>query len=77
MTSEMGPIRSGEAYSLEEFQRLIGQAKTAIRSFRLQGLRVIRAGNRRYILGRDWIAFLDRLGKRLQGDPEEMGRSPG
>lgn len=70
-TSGLGSIQADAAYPYEEFQRLTGQGRTAMRSFRMQGLRVIRAGNRRYILGRDWMRFLDSLASGGQAESED------
>ena len=63
-TSDMGSIHADAVYGFEQFQKLTGQGRTALRSFRMQGLRVIRAGNRRYILGSDWIEFLKQHASR-------------
>ncbi len=63
-TSDMGPIHADAVYGFEQFQKRTGQGRTALRSFRMQGLRVIRAGNRRYILGSDWIEFLKQHASR-------------
>jgi hypothetical protein len=68
--SALGCIQADAAYPYEEFQKLTGQGRTAMRSFRMQGLRVIRAGNRRYILGRDWLAFLESLANSKSDDQE-------
>lgn len=70
---EIGSIHSDAVYGYEEFQRLTGQGRAAMRSFRMQGLRVIRAGNRRYIFGRDWLTFLDSIAQRASLEPNANG----
>ena len=67
----LGSIQADSAYGFEEFQKLTGQGRTALRSFRMQGLRVIRAGNRRYILGRDWLNFLESIASKSGSDLSE------
>lgn len=56
----LGIIRAGESYPLSIFSRLAGLGPAALRSARRQGLRVCQGGGRRWVLGRDWIDYLDR-----------------
>lgn len=54
----VGVISAGEAYSLPVFKSRTGQSDTAIRTARRKGLPIRYSGNRAYILGADWLAFL-------------------
>lgn len=56
-----GAIRAGEAYDVAEFLRRVGWKRSALRSARANGLRVILAGGRGYILGDDWLSYLRQL----------------
>lgn len=58
--SEMGPIREGECYPLELFKRNTGLSVWAFREAKRAGLKVRRVGRRGYVLGADWLAFLNR-----------------
>lgn len=54
----VGVIRADEAYTLEEFKRRVGFQNAALRRARRAGLRLLREGKRKYVLGRDWIDYL-------------------
>lgn len=54
----VGVIRADEAYTLEEFKRRVGFQDAALRRARRAGLRLLREGKRKYVLGRDWIDYL-------------------
>lgn len=57
-----GVIDSGAAYTLAEFGRRCQLGERGLRSLRRKGLRVVRvAGGRGFVLGRDFIALLDRI----------------
>jgi hypothetical protein len=60
------PIRVDEAYSLAEFLRRVGWRRGALSTARREGLRVVTAGGLSYVLGSDWIRFLDQRGQRQQ-----------
>jgi hypothetical protein len=64
----LGTILADAVYAYEDFQRLTGQGRAALRSFRMKGLRVIRAGNRRYVIGGDWLKFLQQLASNTPSD---------
>ncbi len=53
-----GVIRLDEIYSLGEFQRRSGLKSWAIRTARRNGLRIIKTGNRLYVRGADFNAFI-------------------
>lgn len=56
---ELGEITADAAYALREFQRRTGMADTALRHARQRGLRVRAVGRKRFVVGADWIAFLE------------------
>lgn len=55
----VGPIEPHVLYPLEDLQARSGMGKTALRSARRAGLRVRYAGNRAFVLGSDFIKWLD------------------
>lgn len=55
------PIDPAKVYPLEIFKRVSGQSDWALRQARRGGLRVTKAGRRKYVRGSDWIAYLDGL----------------
>ena len=57
-TDGLGPIEPATLYPLAEFQRRTGWGRHAIRKARGDGLTVHRAGNRAYVLGRDFIDYV-------------------
>lgn len=54
-----GVIRESESYTVAEFRRRAGLGDFAFREVRRAGLRIIAVGKKRYVLGKDWIAFLN------------------
>ena len=52
------PIEPGTLYPLAEFQRRTGWGRHAVRKARGGGLTVHRAGNRAYVLGKDFIDYV-------------------
>ncbi|QDV18735.1 hypothetical protein Pan153_33960 [Gimesia panareensis] len=56
---QCGEISSGASYTLSEFSSRTGLKRDAIRSARRNGLRVVYRHNRGYILGRDWLSYID------------------
>lgn len=52
-------VREDEIVPLADFARRLGLGPSAMRTARRQGLRVRRIGRRKYILGRDLIAFFE------------------
>jgi hypothetical protein len=57
-----GAISEMEVYPINLFMALTGWSKGALATARRAGLRVIVAGGRRFVLGRDFVSYLDRLG---------------
>lgn len=64
MTKELqtlGEIRADVVYPLPVFQRLAGLSSWATRQARRNGLILKLVGRRKFITGRDWLAYLDSL----------------
>lgn len=59
---ECGEITSSASYTLSEFSKRTGLKRDAIRAARRDGLRVVYRHNRGYILGRDWLKYIDSQG---------------
>ncbi|HAH48095.1 hypothetical protein [uncultured Gimesia sp.] len=57
--SECGEISQDACYTLAEFTSRTGLKRDALRAARRNGLRVVYKHNRAYIMGRDWLAYLD------------------
>ena len=52
-------IESDTAYGLDEFRRRTGlEAEHSFRKAKRAGLRIARLGRKQYIVGADWIRFL-------------------
>ncbi|MEZ6038895.1 MAG: hypothetical protein R3C20_00215 [Planctomycetaceae bacterium] len=66
-TRELAPIEDGVTYPLDEFTRRAGLGRHAMREARAKGLKVIRLGNRAYVRGSDFNAFLGQL-ERTEGE---------
>lgn len=58
-------IRAGEAYPLPVFKRISGLRDAAMRAARRNGLPIRKVGTRSYILGDDWLRFLQRCPARV------------
>jgi len=72
--SVCGEISIDSSYTLEEFQARTGLKRDAMRGARQKGLRVIYRHNRGYVLGRDWLAYLDMQAK---ADEAKIANAPG
>jgi hypothetical protein len=57
----LGPICPEQVYPLSLFLRLTGLSNCAIREAQKNGLRTTKVGRRRFISGRDWHSYLERL----------------
>jgi hypothetical protein len=57
-----GAISEHEVYPINLFLALTGWSKGALQTARRAGLRVVVAGGRRFVRGRDFSDYLDRLG---------------
>ena len=59
MSHVSDPIRPGEVYRLEEFQKRAGLGRAAMRAMRNRGLRVKRIGKFAFVAADDFLALLD------------------
>lgn len=55
---QLGAIRADETYPLPLFQRLTGLSAWALRTARREGLKMRTVGRRRYVIGADWLTYL-------------------
>lgn len=53
----------GAQYLLNDFMKLVGLGRHAIREARRNGLRVLRAHGRVYVNSDDWFEYLNRVAK--------------
>ena len=67
-TEGPGTISSGEVYRLDEFRRRTVWEKSALRTARRSGLRVIYFKNRGFVRGSDFLAFLDEVARNENGE---------
>lgn len=51
----------GAQYLLDDFMKLVGLGRHAMRAARRNGLRVLRAHGRAYVNSDDWFAYLEKL----------------
>lgn len=56
-------IRADECYPLPVFKKLTGMGAAALREARRKGLPVRRIGLRAFVLGRDFMEFVENHGK--------------
>lgn len=54
-----GVIARDEVYTLDEFRERVGWSDHALRTARRNGLTVICTNGRGYVLGSDFLAYLD------------------
>lgn len=60
-TPQTGEIRPDVCYPLRTFMQLAGLGRHAMRSARRKGLRVRRTANRAFVMGADWMEYLQRV----------------
>lgn len=63
------PILSDAAYPLEVFRAASGMQDWSMRKARRSGLRVVYVGGRGWVLGKDWIAYLEQHGRSEGRNP--------
>lgn len=61
-------------YPLRDFRRLAGLGDFSMRKLRRQGLRILEADRKQYVLGQDFLDFLLRQGGRNDTRPDEAHR---
>ncbi|MCH2212846.1 MAG: hypothetical protein MK110_16200 [Fuerstiella sp.] len=62
MLSTLQPVEADVAYPLPLFMSITGQGRNALAQARRDGLTIRKRGNRKYVLGSDWIEFLQSHG---------------
>ncbi len=63
-----GVVETGRAYSLTAFRKASGLGTAALREARRTGLVVRRVGVRSFVLGRDFLDWLERNGRVVGQD---------
>lgn len=53
--SALAPIEPDVCYPLRIFEEMTGQGRAALATARRKGLPVRKIGNRKYVVGRDWL----------------------
>ncbi len=56
--SRASPIRIDEVYTLADFQRRTGLGRNGMRTARKRGLPVRQCGRKKYVVGAEWVSFL-------------------
>ncbi len=67
-----GVIRADEVYTVSEFRKRSGLGDFAFRKVRQSGLRIVDVGKKRFILGTDWIKYLNEIGKDVAATPSDL-----
>ena len=64
----LGEIRADVCYPLESFKAVSGLNKSSLAAARRRGLRMLREGKRTFIIGSDWLNYLDRNARVVNPD---------
>src|SRR5689334_23059542 len=74
-----GVIEPGSLYTLSEFSARTGLGEWALRQARRKGLRMVRVGSAKFILGADFVAYINRVnGTTTDTQSQHAGpREPG
>lgn len=72
--SMLQPIQANCDYPMLVFLQFTGLTTATVRKCQLQGLRVRRRGNRRFVSGEDWLAFNRQRDGDQGGDVEGGGQ---
>ena len=57
-----GAIGANDLYTIDELRRRLGLSSWSVRRARRRGLRTFKIARRRYVLGKDFIAYLEGAG---------------
>ena len=68
-----GIVESGKSYPIKTFREITGLGTMAMREARQKGLLVRRVGLRSFILGTDWLSFVEEHGKVVAPDGTTNG----
>jgi hypothetical protein len=58
-----GSIGGSDLYTIDELQRRLGISSWSMRRAQRHGLRVYKIARTKYVLGRDYIAYVESTGK--------------
>jgi hypothetical protein len=58
-----GSIGGSDLYTIDELRRRLGLSSWAMRRARRSGLKVYKIARVKYVLGRDYIAYVESTGK--------------
>ena len=58
--TQLGPIDKNSIYPLDVFRKMTGLKETAVRRAEKQGLQIDKLGNRKYVDGAEFQAYLKR-----------------
>jgi len=64
------PIRTGEAWPLQQFMRATGLSHDALRRAKRRGLRTVQVGRRAFVLAESWLEYLRAEEQRQQAARE-------
>ena len=62
-TNIPGQIGASDLYTIEEFKRRLGLSSWAMWKAQRSGLKVYKISRHRFILGKDYIAFVENTGR--------------
>ena len=62
-TKTPGQIGASDLYTIEEFKRRLGLSSLAMWKARRRGLKVYKISRQQFVLGKDYIAFVESTGK--------------
>ena len=62
-TNIPGQIGASDLYTIAEFRRRLGLSSWAMRRARRSGLKVYKISRHRYVLGKDYISFVESTGR--------------
>lgn len=72
-SSDAGVITADAVYTLDEIARRLKLGRWALRTMRQQGLNVHRVSGRAFVIGRDFLEFLQgQASKDVSGDIHEV-----
>lgn len=73
LSSDAGVITADAVYTLDEIARRLKLGRWALRTMRKQGLNVHRVSGRAFVIGRDFLDFLQgQASKSIPGDIHEV-----
>jgi len=74
--SKLEAIDPARCYPLSVFKVVAGMGRVAISTARRNGLQIRRVGNRRFVLGKDFIAYVAKHGTPEGGSAKHADGAP-